>query len=49
VFILVLANRRDLLGSAANKGWFKVLASVMVGLTATLAVAVVGITVAGGF
>jgi NRAMP (natural resistance-associated macrophage protein)-like metal ion transporter len=49
VFILVLANRRDLLGGAANKGWFKVLATVMVGLTATLAVAVVGITVAGWF
>jgi NRAMP (natural resistance-associated macrophage protein)-like metal ion transporter len=47
VFILVLANRRDLLGTAANKGWFKALATVLVGLVAVLAAAVVGITVAG--
>ena len=49
VFILVLANRRDLLGGAANKGWFKVLATAMVALVAVLALAVVGITVAGWF
>jgi len=49
VFILVLANRRDLLGTAANKGWFRALATVMVGMVAVLAVAVVGITVAGWF
>jgi Mn2+/Fe2+ NRAMP family transporter len=49
VFILVLANRRDLLGGAANHGWFKWLATAMVSMVAVLAVAVVGITVAGWF
>ena len=48
-FILVLANRRSVLGEAANKPWFRVLATICVGGVGTLAVLVVGITVAGWF
>lgn len=44
-FILLLANRRSLLGSAANGPWFRVVATACVGLAATLAMTVVVITV----
>jgi Mn2+/Fe2+ NRAMP family transporter len=46
-FILVLANRRSLLGAAANGPRMRVLATACVAVVAVLAVAVVGLTVAG--
>ena len=48
-FILVLANRRSVLGEAANRPWFRVLATICVGGVGILAVMVVGITVVGWF
>ena len=48
-FILVLANRRSVLGDAANKPGYRVVATVCVAAVGTLALAVVGITVAGWF
>jgi Mn2+/Fe2+ NRAMP family transporter len=46
-FILVLANRRSLLGDAANRRWFRVVAAACVGLAASLAMVVVVTTVSG--
>jgi len=48
-FILVLANRRSVLGDAANKPAFRVLATVCVGTVGVLALAVVAMTVVGWF
>ncbi|MGZ4770945.1 MAG: divalent metal cation transporter, partial [Ilumatobacteraceae bacterium] len=44
-FILILANRRSLLGTAANSPRFRAIATICVGMTATLAMLVVAITV----
>ncbi len=46
-FVLILANRRDVLGNAANHGWFRVLATVCVAAIGVLALAVVVIKAAG--
>jgi len=48
-YVLVLANRRSLLGSAANGPVFRVVATVCVAVTAVMATAVLGLTVAGWF
>jgi len=48
-FILVLANRRSVLGDAVNRPWYRVLATVCVAAVGVLALVVVGITVAGWF
>jgi len=48
-FVLILANRRSLLGAAANGPVFKVVATVCVTVTAVMATAVLGLTVAGWF
>jgi NRAMP (natural resistance-associated macrophage protein)-like metal ion transporter len=48
-FILILANRRSLLGPAANGPLFRVVATVCVSITAVMAAAVLGLTVAGWF
>lgn len=47
VFILVLCNRRAVLGEAVNGPRFRVVATVVVALVGTLAVVVVGMTVLG--
>ncbi|MGZ4772020.1 MAG: NRAMP family divalent metal transporter, partial [Ilumatobacteraceae bacterium] len=44
-FILILAKRRSLLGTAANSPRFRAIATICVGMTATLAMLVVAITV----
>jgi len=49
VFILILANRRSVLGSAVNGPRFRVVALICVVVVAVLAVAAVVITVAGWF
>ena len=48
-YVLVLANRRSLLGTAANGPVFRVVATVCVTVTAVMATAVLGLTVAGWF
>jgi Mn2+/Fe2+ NRAMP family transporter len=48
-FILVLANRRSLLGDAANGRVFRIVATVCVAVTAVMAGAVLVLTVAGWF
>jgi Mn2+/Fe2+ NRAMP family transporter len=48
-FILVLANRRSVLGDAVNRPWFRVLATVCVVVIAVLAAAVLVQTVLGWF
>lgn len=48
-FILILANRRSLLGEAANGPVFRIIATVCVGVTALMAAAVLVLTVAGWF
>ncbi|MSW21243.1 MAG: divalent metal cation transporter, partial [Actinobacteria bacterium] len=48
-FILVLANRRSVLGDAANKPAYRALATVCVATVGVLAIAVVVITVIGWF
>ena len=48
-YVLVLANRRRLLGAAANGPVFRVVATVCVAVTAVMAAAVLGLTVAGWF
>ncbi len=48
-FILILANRRSLLGEAANGPVFRVVAAVCVTITALMAAAVLALTVAGWF
>lgn len=48
-FILVLANRRSLLGDAANGRVFRIVATVCVAVTAVMAAAVLALTVAGWF
>ena len=48
-YVLVLANRRSLLGAAANGPVFRVVATVCVAVTAVMATAVLGLTVAGWF
>ena len=48
-YVLVLANRRRLLGTAANGPVFRVVATVCVAVTAVMATAVLGLTVAGWF
>lgn len=48
-FILALANRRGLLGPAANGPVFRVVATVCVAVTALMAAAVLALTVAGWF
>ena len=45
IFILILANRRSLLGAAANSPRFRAVATVCVGVTAGMALLVVGQTV----
>jgi Mn2+/Fe2+ NRAMP family transporter len=47
VFILVLANRRSVLGAAVNSPRFRVVATVSVALVGALAAIVVAQTVAG--
>ena len=49
VFILILANRRSVLGDAANGPVFRVVATVSVGAVGTMAAVVVGQTVLGWF
>lgn len=46
-FILVLANRRSLMGANANRGWFRVLATVCTAGVGVLAAVVAVTTVAG--
>jgi len=46
-YVLVLANRRSVLGTAANGVIFRVIATVCVVLIAIMAVAVLGLTVGG--
>jgi Mn2+/Fe2+ NRAMP family transporter len=46
-FVLILANRRAVLGAAANGRAFRLVATVCVGAIGALAVAVVAITVIG--
>jgi len=48
-YVLVLANRRSLLGTAANGLIFRVIATVCVVVIAIMAVAVLGLTVGGWF
>ncbi|MDQ2810610.1 MAG: divalent metal cation transporter [Actinomycetota bacterium] len=48
-YVLVLANRRSLLGKAANGPVFRVIATACVVVIAIMAVAVLGLTVAGWF
>jgi Mn2+/Fe2+ NRAMP family transporter len=48
-FILILANRRSVLGDAANGPVFRVVATVCVAVTAVMATAVLALTVAGWF
>lgn len=48
-YVLVLANRRSLLGKAANGPVFRAIATVCVVIIALMAVAVLGLTVAGWF
>jgi Mn2+/Fe2+ NRAMP family transporter len=48
-YVLVLANRRTLLGSAANGRAFRITATVCVAVIAVMAAAVLGLTVAGWF
>ena len=48
-YVLVLANRRSLLGTAVNGPVFRVVATVCVTVTAVMAAAVLGLTVAGWF
>ena len=49
VFILILANRRSLLGDAANGPVFRVVATVCVVGVASMAITLVGQTVVGWF
>jgi Mn2+/Fe2+ NRAMP family transporter len=49
VFILILANRRDVLGDAANSPRFRAVATVCVSVVAILAAVVLVQTVAGWF
>jgi Mn2+/Fe2+ NRAMP family transporter len=49
VYVLVLANLRTLLGEAANGPVFRAVATACVGIIAVMAVAVLGLTVAGWF
>ena len=46
-YVLVLANRRSVLGDAANGRWFRLLATVCVATVAVLALAVLALNVAG--
>jgi len=48
-YVLVLANRRSVLGTAANGLIFRVIATICVVLIAVMAVAVLGLTVGGWF
>ena len=48
-YVLVLANRSSLLGSAANGRVFRVTATACVAIIAVMATAVLGLTVAGWF
>ena len=48
-YVLVLANRRSLLGSAANGRAFRITATICVAVIAAMAAAVLGLTVAGWF
>jgi Mn2+/Fe2+ NRAMP family transporter len=48
-YVLVLANRRTLLGEAANGPVFRAVATVCVAVIAVMATAVLGLTVAGWF
>jgi Mn2+/Fe2+ NRAMP family transporter len=48
-YVLVLANRRSLLGAAVNGPVFRIVATVCVAVTAIMATAVLGLTVAGWF
>jgi Mn2+/Fe2+ NRAMP family transporter len=47
--VLVLANRRSLLGKAANGPVFRTVATACVAVIAVMAAAVLGLTVAGWF
>lgn len=49
IFILILANRRSLLGDAANGPVFKVVATISVGAVAAMAVTLVVQTILGWF
>ena len=46
-FILVLANRRSVLGDATNPTWFRLLATACIGAVAVMALVFVVQTVAG--
>jgi Mn2+/Fe2+ NRAMP family transporter len=46
-FILILANRRSVLGDAANRPRFKVVATICVGVVSVLAAVVLALTVLG--
>ena len=48
-FILVLANRRSLLGDAANGRLFRIVATVCVAAVGAMAAALIGLTVLGWF
>jgi Mn2+/Fe2+ NRAMP family transporter len=48
-FILVLANRRSVLGDAANRPWYRVLATICVAAVGAMALVVVVITVIDWF
>ncbi len=48
-YVLVLANRRSVLGTAANGLIFRVIATVCVVVIAIMAIAVLGLTVGGWF
>ena len=48
-FILTLANRRSLLGDAANGPVFRVVSTVAIGMVAAMALLLVGVTVLGWF
>jgi NRAMP (natural resistance-associated macrophage protein)-like metal ion transporter len=48
-YVLILANRRTLLGPAANGRVFRVIAAVCVALIAVMATAVLALTIAGWF
>jgi Mn2+/Fe2+ NRAMP family transporter len=48
-FILILANRRSVLGDAANRPRFKVVATICVGVVSVLAAVVLALTILGWF
>ena len=49
IFILILANRRELLGEAANKPVYRVAATIAVGAISVMSLLLLGETVLGWF